>query len=104
MTGWGLFASWDGHRLRHPSSWSGQQLPLWAVNWRLSILSFRLAFMESALTTVTSLSCNGGLTAAVQPGSIDKDKTFSFEAKLDWRGWLKYLALTALIWLVWAAQ
>ncbi len=29
----------------------------------------------------------------------DKEEPSHFEAKLDWRGWLKYLALTALIWI-----
>jgi len=67
------------------------------------ILSFQASFYGEVLTTVYFFIMQPiGLYTWLSNRVNEQDKTepSHFEAKkLDWRGWLKYLALTALIWI-----
>ena len=67
------------------------------------LLSFQASFYGEVLTTVYFFIMQPiGLYTWLsnRVNEQDKEEPSHFEAKkLDWRGWLKYLALTALIWI-----
>ncbi len=103
MTGWDSLLL-DRHRLCNFSSRGAASNYLFgAVNSAIYLLlSFQASFYGEVLTTVYFFIMQpiGLYTLSNRVNEQDKEEPSHFEAKkLDWRGWLKYLALTALIWI-----
>ena len=104
MTGWDSLLL-DRHRLRYSSSRGRASNYLFgAINSAIYLLlSFQASFYGEVLTTVYFFIMQPiGLYTWLsnRVNEQDKEEPSHFEAKkLDWRGWLKYLALTALIWI-----
>lgn len=101
----GLFASWTGIVcVILVAEGRASNYLFGAVNSAIYlILSFNASFYGEVLTTVYFFIMQPiGLYTWLsnRVNEQDKEEPSHFEAKkLDWRGWLKYLALTALIWI-----
>ena len=101
----GLFASWTGIVcVILVAEGRASNYLFGAVNSAIYlILSFQASFYGEVLTTVYFFIMQPiGLYTWLsnRVNEQDKEEPSHFEAKqLDWHGWLKYLALTALIWI-----
>ena len=101
----GLFASWTGIVcVILVAEGRASNYLFGAVNSAIYlILSFQASFYGEVLTTIYFFIMQPiGLYTWLSNRVNEQDKAepSHFEAKkLDWRGWLKYLALTALIWI-----
>ena len=101
----GLFASWTGIVcVILVAEGRASNYLFGAVNSAIYLLlSFQASFYGEVLTTVYFFIMQPiGLYTWLsnRVNEQDKEEPSHFEAKkLDWRGWLKYLALTALIWI-----
>ena len=99
----GLFASWTGIVcVILVAEGRASNYLFGAVNSAIYLLlSFQASFYGEVLTTVYFFIMQPiGLYTWLsnRVNEQDKEEPSHFEAKkLDWRGWLKYLALTALI-------
>ncbi|WP_231853360.1 nicotinamide riboside transporter PnuC [Streptococcus sp. DD10] len=101
----GLFASWTGIVcVILVAEGRASNYLFGAINSAIYlILSFQASFYGEVLTTVYFFIMQPiGLYTWLsnRVNQIEKEKISHFEArKLDWKGWLKYLGLTALIWI-----